>query len=943
MEPLGVRWTVGVDGISLFMVALTALLIPIGLLASANIERAKPFIVWMLLLEAGLIGVFLALDLILFFVFFEVVLVPMYFLIAGWGHDNRRYAAMKFFLFTMAGSAFLFVGILAVAFLHRSAEGFLTFDSQVLTDWASSSGALSSGTAKWLFMAFAVGFAVKVPLFPLHTWLPDAHTDAPTAGSVILAGVLLKMGTYGFLRFAVPMFPQAAVDLAPLLLVVAVIGIIYGAIVAAMQPNLKRLVAYSSVAHLGFVVLGTFALTQQSIQGGLFTMISHGLTTGALFLLARHALRASPHLRDRRTTRVSGRSIPVFGGLFVIAAFASIGLPGFSGFVGEFLALLGGFLTSRWYVVVATTGVILAAVYMLWAVQRTITGEPDEENSRMTRHLAAGDLHGRSVARPLALPRLLPEAGARPRAAERRAPRAPRRGSQRLQGARRQQRRPRGRRGRRRVIELGVARARRAGRRTIATPVDRLVRDRAAARVVRRRDPHRARTRAPAEARRGSAMPRSSIAFVGVLASGRVHVRAVAHRRPRRAVPGDRGHGRGRRLRGLRADGRAHRDAARAVPLVRLPRTREARRPGVLRADALLGHGHDADGVGQRPHHRVPRRSRSSRSRCTCWPRSTGAGSSRRKPVSSTSCWARSRPRSSSTASRSCTARRARRTSPKIAQFLATTTLLDDGVLLLGIALMLVGLGFKVAAAPFHMWTPDVYQGAPTPVTAFMAGATKAAAFGAILRVLLGAFELYRVDWRPAIWGLAVLSLLVGSIAALVQTDVKRMLAYSSIGHAGYILIGVQAATAEGTSAALFYLLAYALMVFGAFAIVTVVAPPRRRRTTRSSTYRGLAARATGARRPAHAVPARAGRCAAHGRVRREAVGVRRRRRRGPVLAGTHRHADRRDRRVRLPAHRVDDVRTGDTAEEPVPIRCRRATSESTRAPRSRSPSRPPV
>jgi NADH-quinone oxidoreductase subunit M len=382
MEPLGVRWSVGVDGISLFMVVLTALLIPIGLLASADIQRSKSFIGWMLLLEASLIGVFLALDLIVFFIFFEFVLVPMYFLIAGWGHDNRRYAAMKFFVFTQAGSAFLFIGILSVAFLHRADKGFLTFDSRVLTTWASSSGALSSGTAKLLFLAFAVAFAVKVPLFPLHTWLPDAHTDAPTAGSVILAGLLLKMGTYGLLRFSIGMFPQAAVDLAWLLLVVAVIGITYGAIVAAMQPNLKRIVAYSSIAHLGFVVLGFFALTQQGIQGGLFTMLSHGLTTGALFLLVGM-------LYDRRhtyeITQYKGlwKAIPIFGGLFVAAAFASIGLPGFSGFIGEFLSLLGAFLTSRWYVVVATTGVILAAVYMLWAVQRTLTGEPDGDNVTM--------------------------------------------------------------------------------------------------------------------------------------------------------------------------------------------------------------------------------------------------------------------------------------------------------------------------------------------------------------------------------------------------------------------------------------------------------------------------------------------------------------------------------------------------------------------------------
>jgi NADH-quinone oxidoreductase subunit M len=381
MEELGVRWTVGVDGISLFMVVLTALLMPIGLLASTDISRPKAFTFWLLLLEAGLIGVFLSLDLVLFFVFFEVVLVPMYFLIAEWGHDNRRYAATKFFLFTMTGSAFLFVGILSVGFLHQQAEGFLTFDSQILTEWAAGGG-LSLGTSKWIFAAFAIAFAVKVPLFPFHTWLPDAHTDAPTAGSVILAGVLLKMGTYGFLRFALPMFPQAAVDLAPVLLVAAVIGITYGAIVAAMQPNLKRIVAYSSVAHLGFVVLGTFALTQQSLQGGVFTMISHGLTTGALFLLVG-MLYERRHTYEMTDYKGLWKVIPVFGGLFVIAAFASIGLPGFSGFVGEFLSLLGAFLTSRWYVVIATTGVILAAVYLLWAVQRTVMGEPDGENVGM--------------------------------------------------------------------------------------------------------------------------------------------------------------------------------------------------------------------------------------------------------------------------------------------------------------------------------------------------------------------------------------------------------------------------------------------------------------------------------------------------------------------------------------------------------------------------------
>ncbi len=376
---LAVHFDVGVDGISLFMIVLTALLFPIGLLASAREHDGKSFTVWMLLLEMSLIGVFISLDLISFFVFFELSLVPMYFLIAGWGHGRNVYAAMKFFLYTMAGSAFLFVGILTVAYLHHKATGVWTFDVATLTQWTSSATAMSARTGRLLFLAFTVAFAVKVPLFPLHTWLPDAHTEAPTAGSVVLAGVLLKMGTYGFLRFAIPMFPSAAVHFAPLLLTLAVIGIIYGAIVAAMQPDLKRLIAYSSVAHLGFVVLGTFALTTQGIQGGVFTMVSHGLTTGALFLLVGM-------LYDRRHTRLISefgglwKSIPILSGLFAASMFASIGLPGFSGFVGEFTSLLGTFLSRRWWAVVATFGVILAAVYLLWAFQRAFTGEPEGAN-----------------------------------------------------------------------------------------------------------------------------------------------------------------------------------------------------------------------------------------------------------------------------------------------------------------------------------------------------------------------------------------------------------------------------------------------------------------------------------------------------------------------------------------------------------------------------------
>ncbi|MFM8015208.1 MAG: NuoM family protein, partial [Actinomycetota bacterium] len=277
----GISWHLGIDGISLFLVVLTGVLFPLVIAGVDPHHDERPYLAWLLVLEAGVMGSFISLDLFLFFVFFEIVLVPMYFLIGGWGYDQRVYAATKFFLFTMAGSAFLLVGIVATALLSRDSVGSVTFDVVALAE----TGALSVTQGRWLFVAFAIAFAVKVPLFPVHTWLPDAHTQAPTAGSVILAGVLLKMGTYGLLRFGVYLFPEASVWARPVLYTLAVIGIIYGAIAATMQTDLKRLVAYSSVAHLGFIVLGTFALTDQAVTGGVMQMVNHGVSTGALFLL----------------------------------------------------------------------------------------------------------------------------------------------------------------------------------------------------------------------------------------------------------------------------------------------------------------------------------------------------------------------------------------------------------------------------------------------------------------------------------------------------------------------------------------------------------------------------------------------------------------------------------------------------------------------------------
>ncbi|MEZ5139460.1 MAG: NADH-quinone oxidoreductase subunit M [Acidimicrobiales bacterium] len=372
-----ISWKLGVDGIALWMVVLTGLLFPIAMLGAPPHHDEKPFYAWILLLEAGCLGAFLAMDLFLFFVMFEIVLVPMYFLISGWGYSERKYAATKFFLYTMFGSAFMLVGIVSLAFLHAKG-GPVTFDLQTL---AEDQGVLALTTSRWLFLSFAIAFAVKVPLFPVHTWLPDAHTQAPTAGSVILAGVMLKLGTYGFLRFGLYLFPEAAHHFAPVMVTLGVIGIVYGAICATMQKDLKRLVAYSSVAHLGFIALGTFAITTQSLQGSVLQMVNHGVSTGALFLLVGM-------IYERRHTREISQlkglePAPLLAAMFTIVMLSSIGLPGLNGFVGEFLILLGSFLTYRWWTLVAVTGVILAALYLLWAYQRVFHGTPDEANAKI--------------------------------------------------------------------------------------------------------------------------------------------------------------------------------------------------------------------------------------------------------------------------------------------------------------------------------------------------------------------------------------------------------------------------------------------------------------------------------------------------------------------------------------------------------------------------------
>lgn len=366
---LGIQYKLGIDGISLFLVLLTTFLMPLAILASSGItRRLKEYMVTMLLLETGMVGVFVALDLVLFYVFWEATLIPMYFIIGIWGGPRRIYATIKFVLYTMAGSLLMLVAIIAVAWLHGQAGGGTTFDLSVLMQ-----ADIPPPIQHWLFLAFALAFAIKVPLFPFHTWLPDAHVEAPTAGSVILAGVLLKMGTYGFLRFALPLFPHATFTFLPWISGLALVGIIYGAWVAMVQPDLKSLVAYSSVSHLGFVVLGIFALNGEGIAGSILQMVNHGLSTGALFLLVGM-------IYERRHTRMIAdygglfRGIPVFGGTFLVVALSSIGLPGLNGFVGEFLILLGTFRVYPVYGILAVTGVIWAAWYMLGMIRRVVFG-----------------------------------------------------------------------------------------------------------------------------------------------------------------------------------------------------------------------------------------------------------------------------------------------------------------------------------------------------------------------------------------------------------------------------------------------------------------------------------------------------------------------------------------------------------------------------------------
>ncbi|OIP92499.1 MAG: NADH dehydrogenase [Syntrophobacteraceae bacterium CG2_30_61_12] len=371
ISQFAVRYHMGIDGISLLLVLLTTFLSALAILSTwtAVTERVKGYMASLLFLETGMIGVFCALDFVLFYVFWEVMLIPMYFIIGIWGGPRRIYAAVKFFIYTMSGSVLMLVAILVLYFMNFEATGTYTFD---ILDYYNLG--LPGNIQMWLFLAFFVAFAIKVPMFPFHTWLPDAHVEAPTAGSVILAGVLLKMGIYGFLRFCLPIFPQATIDFMPIVLALSVVGIIYGAMVSIAQDDIKKLVAYSSVSHLGYCMLGMFALNVDGLKGSLIQMINHGLSTGALFMIVGM-------LYERRHTRLISeyggimKVMPMFAALFLLVALSSMGVPGLNGFVGELLILIGAFKASLAFGMVATIGLILGAIYLLWMYRRVMYGQ----------------------------------------------------------------------------------------------------------------------------------------------------------------------------------------------------------------------------------------------------------------------------------------------------------------------------------------------------------------------------------------------------------------------------------------------------------------------------------------------------------------------------------------------------------------------------------------
>ena len=385
---IGARYYLGVDGFSVLLILLTTLMGFIAVLSSwtAITERVKEYYTFLLVLQTGMLGAFMALDFLLFFLFWEVMLVPMYFLIGIWGGGRRLYSAIKFFLYTLVGSVVMLLGILALYFYNHDVTGVYTFDVTVFQQLT-----VPFDRQKWIFLAFFLGFAIKVPMFPFHTWLPDAHTDAPTAGSVILAAVLLKMGTYGFIRFSLPILPEASRYFVPMMVGLSIVGIVYGALVALAQTDWKRLVAYSSVSHMAMVVLGMFALTPVGITGSIVQQVNHGISTGALFLIVGIVYERR-HTREIAEYGGLSKVMPVFAAVFLVMTMSSIGLPALNGFIGELLILQGVYVVNKVWAAVAASGIVLGAAYMLWLYQRTMFGKVENPANASMRDLSGREL-----------------------------------------------------------------------------------------------------------------------------------------------------------------------------------------------------------------------------------------------------------------------------------------------------------------------------------------------------------------------------------------------------------------------------------------------------------------------------------------------------------------------------------------------------------------------